>query len=331
MNKNKKTNIYVINDEKCRVAGHDLEVLSDVDWFLYKSYRHERTLKNIDASNARSLMRDGMSYIAKLGGEIGIVYFSDYSNITTEGIVSSSPQEWSDIYCVPTHHAVSWLLEKLYSSAPSKFNSAVFFIIKNNSGYGFTTMNAFMPLCATRLFGEGEITALDANELADYISNPSLFFSESGRKPQSMQDFTFPSISNEEAFELAMYGAIIASDIKNSLHQTPLMYLAYKEDSDGVMQRIDCGDDINAKDMFGYTPLHIACHLRNEKIAKILLENGADPRSSNVDGLSPLEIATNNSMIIRNDMLPIFESLRLKRGATDSLNKEISQINVIGL
>lgn len=46
-----------------------------------------------------------------------------------------------------------------------------------------------------------------------------------------------------------------------------------------------------ARNNFGWTPLHTAAYALQEKIARILLRSGADPNALDLKGNSPLQLA----------------------------------------
>jgi ankyrin repeat protein len=48
---------------------------------------------------------------------------------------------------------------------------------------------------------------------------------------------------------------------------------------------------MNAKEMDGTTPLHLACINEHEAIISLMLEKGTDPTITNNKGKTPLQIA----------------------------------------
>lgn len=59
------------------------------------------------------------------------------------------------------------------------------------------------------------------------------------------------------------------------------------------------GAKVNSKDnIYGWSPLHKAAEAGNEKIAEILLENGADVDARNHLGNTPLYIAAINGKLV---------------------------------
>ncbi|MFW5740171.1 MAG: ankyrin repeat domain-containing protein [Myxococcota bacterium] len=62
---------------------------------------------------------------------------------------------------------------------------------------------------------------------------------------------------------------------------------------------IDRGFDVNARDGFGSTPLHIAVFASNEAFARRLLERGADPNLHDATGHAPLDHAIAKPELMR--------------------------------
>jgi ankyrin repeat protein len=61
---------------------------------------------------------------------------------------------------------------------------------------------------------------------------------------------------------------------------------------DDVRELLQSGADVNAKDMFGgNTGLHWAAHLGLAEMARLLIDNGADPNARNDDNNTPLHWA----------------------------------------
>ena len=59
-----------------------------------------------------------------------------------------------------------------------------------------------------------------------------------------------------------------------------------------------CSSTIDREDDLGWTPLHVAAQLGNEKYVKLLLENGNSPAyKKNKEGLSALRIAAKNGNV----------------------------------
>jgi ankyrin repeat protein len=60
---------------------------------------------------------------------------------------------------------------------------------------------------------------------------------------------------------------------------------------EAVKQHLAAGTDVNAKDMFGSTPLHGASTLGRKEIAELLIAKGADVNAEfDADGLTPLDL-----------------------------------------
>ena len=60
---------------------------------------------------------------------------------------------------------------------------------------------------------------------------------------------------------------------------------------EAVKQHIAAGTDVNAKDMLGGTPLHIAARLGQKEIAEALIAAGADVNAKMMTDETPLDVA----------------------------------------
>ena len=60
-----------------------------------------------------------------------------------------------------------------------------------------------------------------------------------------------------------------------------------KGDIEAVKQHIAVGADVNAKDRYGATPLHIATHLGHKETVELLIANGADVNAKGVTSCGP--------------------------------------------
>lgn len=54
---------------------------------------------------------------------------------------------------------------------------------------------------------------------------------------------------------------------------------------------VEAGPDVNAKDGNGYTPLHVAAYFGNWSAAKVLIKAGADVNAKNNKGETPFDVA----------------------------------------
>jgi len=64
---------------------------------------------------------------------------------------------------------------------------------------------------------------------------------------------------------------------------------------EAVMQQLDAGTDVNAKDKNGWIPLHDAVYFGRKEIAEILIANGADVNAKADGGCTPLHHAAKNA------------------------------------
>ena len=83
--------------------------------------------------------------------------------------------------------------------------------------------------------------------------------------------------------------------------QTPLHDAAFRGSLEEIKSLIVNGEDVNAVDEFGFTPLHLVINnvpwSKGKSIAKFLIENGADVNATGQNGVSPLQMALNHGAI----------------------------------
>jgi len=88
---------------------------------------------------------------------------------------------------------------------------------------------------------------------------------------------------------------------KDKYGRTALHLASYYMHKQIVKILLDAGADVNAKDQYGYTPLHVATFNGYEQIVKILIEAGADVNVNSIGRGTPLQCAVDrgNLYIIR--------------------------------
>ena len=76
--------------------------------------------------------------------------------------------------------------------------------------------------------------------------------------------------------------------VENSVDNTTLIDLINDQQDTAAIELINKGNLINSKNEYGYTPLHIASMLGNNKIADLLIKKGANLNAKNNQGIIPL-------------------------------------------
>ena len=129
---------------------------------------------------------------------------------------------------------------------------------------------------------------------------------------------------------LLQYGADINS--KNKNNKNVLSYcIGYQCPINNIKYLISKGIDLNNKDSDDYTPLIYACYVQQNKIAKLLIESGADVTIANKKGETALSILNKQSNkevldLLNGIEMPQIEPLNLKPiGVIKTDNAELLQ------
>ena len=94
---------------------------------------------------------------------------------------------------------------------------------------------------------------------------------------------------------LRHYGADLDNRVASQQMRTPMHSAAYYGDLEIVKKLIEYEADISAKDLEGYTPLNLASegiHLKDRSVLRLLLERGADVNARTKVGSTPLHRAS---------------------------------------
>jgi len=94
----------------------------------------------------------------------------------------------------------------------------------------------------------------------------------------------------ESARLLLSLGAEIHTKAKNLNKNMPLHAAVANKQIQAVILLLDNGADINAKQSGGWTSLHEASLLGDERMVNLLIKRGADIKMKKDDGKTPLEV-----------------------------------------
>lgn len=105
--------------------------------------------------------------------------------------------------------------------------------------------------------------------------------------------FAWPSFENNKAQNSDKSGKIV----DESKQQSPLHKAIEKNDSIfDIMDLVEKkGVDVNAIDQYGDTALHYACRYNNIDAIEYLVQKGAKIKAGNFVGLTPMDMAIENS------------------------------------
>ncbi|KAJ7900246.1 ankyrin repeat-containing domain protein [Mycena olivaceomarginata] len=198
----------------------------------------------------------------------------------------------SNASTVPTSNAVKLELYGLFkyitvsplpaSSRPSLFDFAgrAKFDAWTTAGNTYTTKadaeSRYLEIARSLGWTEGaslpETTeSEDIWDSDDDAARPTKNSGESGGFGTSVSAMARPEDQSDDS----LHGLAVSNDLQR------LVSLLQKEP----------GINLNAKDEFGYTPLHLAADRGHSSIVKFLLENGADPTIKDEDDMPAVELA----------------------------------------
>ena len=107
---------------------------------------------------------------------------------------------------------------------------------------------------------------------------------------------------------------------RDRYERTPLHLVAEYGHTETVRLLLDRGADPNKRDVFGYTPLHSAAEGGRFETVRLLLDRGADPDALDEDGLTPRDIATGNVHRLFLQVTPVTPRQVRKSRLHDSAN-----------
>jgi ankyrin repeat protein len=95
-------------------------------------------------------------------------------------------------------------------------------------------------------------------------------------------------------------GAQVNFSTRNPMQVTALHSAAAGQHTKIARLLLESGADVNARQAGGFTPLHSAVQNKQEDMLRLLLESGAEPLARNAKGETPLDLArrTGNEEII---------------------------------
>ena len=100
---------------------------------------------------------------------------------------------------------------------------------------------------------------------------------------------------------------------KDEFGYTPLHHAAWNGRTEIAELLIAAGADVNAKDGWEWTPLHIAASKSHKEIIELLIAKGADVNALNDKGDTPLDLAMPDSPF---DSTELADLLRKHGGKT---------------
>eukprot|EP00127_Corallochytrium_limacisporum_P006196 Clim_evm13s221 gene=Clim_evmTU13s221 len=102
---------------------------------------------------------------------------------------------------------------------------------------------------------------------------------------------------------------VLSSPAEDREAVSKLLYAVVEGDTDAITRLLQAGTDVMASDYSGNTALHIASLKGRLEVARLLLDNRADPHILNDDGESPLDICLR---LRRGEIVGLFKSQGLE-------------------
>ncbi len=113
-------------------------------------------------------------------------------------------------------------------------------------------------------------------------------------------------------------------NVKDLFRDTPLHLAIYRSNKEITEILLQNRADVTVKDLCGDTPLHLAIRGNNEEIAEILLNNGADVNTQNNDGKTPLDYAREYG---DQKLIALFEAYANEQHGNEEPPSRSSQLN----
>lgn len=115
---------------------------------------------------------------------------------------------------------------------------------------------------------------------------------------------------------------------KNIYGQSPLMAAIWDKRYNIAKQLLKAGAGVQAKNKWGETALHFACAHGNVEMVELLLKAGADAYAEEITGIRPIDVASlreNNKMILEFNKYGVFT--KSQQQADEAMHKFFKELN----
>ncbi|MDA7653501.1 ankyrin repeat domain-containing protein, partial [bacterium] len=135
------------------------------------------------------------------------------------------------------------------------------------------------------------IAALFAyKEIAELLIAAGADVNAKGKEGETPLDVAVDEDSTETADLLRKHGGKTGEKL-NEIAKESILGAVEVGDIDWVIKHLEAGADVNAKDKYEWTPLHIAAYYGHEEIVELLIRAGADVNAKDVDEWTALHMA----------------------------------------